>query len=312
MTIGVTGASGGVGSRVLHHLLARADPPPVVAFARRPQAVPELAHLTVRRADYDDPSSLRDAFTNVRTLVFISSDGVAEVMRRHHEHVTAAAIDAGVDHVVYTSIVDVSPDSGFYYAAVHRETEALLDESGLSRCLARTSIFADYFVTTWIAPALDEGRFALPAGAGRMSLLTRDDAARALAVAAVSRCEGVIELTGPAALTASEISQITEAVTERPLRYVALDEGTYRQRLADDQAPGWLIEAFTSLFASVQEGRFEVVSADVPRLTGKPPQPYAEFIRSPAVRAGLISGAELSISSPSVRLRGDHPERRRR
>lgn len=280
MAIGVTGASGGVGSRVVRHLLARADPPPVLALARRPHAVPDAAHLTVRSADYDDPSSLRDAFTDVRTLVFVSSDGVAESMRRHHEHVIAAGIDAGVEHVVYTSIVDVSPDSGFYYAAVHRETEALLAESGLSHCLARTSIFADFFVSTWIAPALHAGTLALPAGAGRMSLLSRDDAARALSAVAVARCEGIVELTGPTALTAGEISRITEAETGRRLRYLALEEGAYRQRLARDQAPGWLIDAFTSMFASVEEGRFEVVSADVSRLTGEPQQPYAEFIRS--------------------------------
>jgi NAD(P)H dehydrogenase (quinone) len=280
VVIAVTGASGGVGSRVVRHLLARADSPPVVALARRPHAIPDVPRLTVRCADYDDPSSLRDAFSDVRTLVFISSDGIAESMRRHHRHVIAAALDAGVEHVVYTSIIDVSPDSGFYYAAVHRETEALLAESGLSHCLARTSIFADFFVSTWIAPALDEGTLALPAGAGRMSLLSRDDAARALAVAAVSRCEGIIELTGPAALTAGEISQITEAVTGRRLRYLALEAGAYRQRLAGDQAPAWLIQAFTSLFASVQAGRFEVVAADIPRLTGEPQQPYAEFLRS--------------------------------
>ena len=278
--IAVTGASGGVGSRVVRHLLARPNPPPVVALARRPHAVPDAPRLTVRPADYDDPSSLRDGFSGVRTLVFVSSDGVAESMRRHHEHVIAAAIDAGVEHVVYTSIVDVSPDSSFYYAAVHRETEALLAKSGLGHCLARTSIFADFFVSTWIAPALGEGTLALPTDAGRMSLLSREDAARTLAVAAVSGCEGIVELTGPAALTAGEISRITEAETERRLRYVALEEEAYRQRLARDRAPGWLIDAFTSMFASVEEGRFEVVSADVPRLTGEPQQPYAEFIRS--------------------------------
>ena len=252
----------------------------MVALARRPHAVPAAARLTVRPADYDDPPSLRDALSGVHTLVFVSSDGVAESMRRHHEHVVAAAIDAGVEHVVYTSIVDVSPDSSFYYAAVHRETEALLAESGLGHCLARTSIFADFFVSTWIAPALDEGTLELPAAAGRMSLLSRDDAARALAVAAVSRCKGILGLTGPAALTAGEVCRITHAESGRPLRYVALEAEAYRQRLARERTPGWLIEAFTSMFASVEEGRFEVISTDVPRLTGYPQQPYAEFIRS--------------------------------
>jgi NAD(P)H dehydrogenase (quinone) len=277
--IGVTGASGGLASRVVRHLLARADTPPVVALARRPDAVPAAAGLTARFADYDDPSSLRAAFAGVRTLVFVSSDGVAETMRRHHEHVVAAAIDAGLEHVVYTSILDVSPDSSFYYAAVHRETEALLAESGLGHCLARTSIFADYFLSTWVAPALDEGTLALPAGAGRMSLVTRDDVARTLAAGAVSRREGISELTGPEALTAGEIGELTEEASGRRLRYVALEEDAYRQRLAREHARDWLIEAFTSMFGSVREGRFAVVSTDIPSLTGEPQQPYAEFIR---------------------------------
>jgi NAD(P)H dehydrogenase (quinone) len=292
MAIGVTASSGGVGSRVLRHLLARPDAPPVVALARRPDAVPRPAHLSVRRADYDDPESLRDAFTDLRTLVFISSDGDAEAMRRHHEHVVAAAIDAGVDRVVYTSIVDIAPDSRFYYSAVHRDTEALLADSGLAHCLARTSIFADFFLSTWLAPALDEAALSLPAGTGRMSLVSRDDVARALAVAALSGREGVIELTGPAALTAGEISRITEAATGRPLRYLALEEGAYRQRLTRARAPEWLIDAFTSMFASVREGRFELVSTDIPRLTGRPQQTYSEFIRA-AVLAEATTPAPL-------------------
>jgi NAD(P)H dehydrogenase (quinone) len=279
-TIGVTGASGGVGSRVVRHLLAGPNPPSVMALARRPNAVPNVAGLAVRRADYDDPSSLRDAFAGIGTLVFVSSDGVAETMRRHHRNVLAAATAAGVDHVVYTSIIDVSPDSGFYYSAVHRETEAVLAGSGLRHCLARTSIFADFFVSTWIAPALGEGTLALPAGTGRMSLVSRDDVAAALAVAALSRREGIVQLTGPAALTAGDIARITEHATGRRLRYVALEEGAYRRSLAADRAPPWLIDAFTTMFASVREGRFGTVSSDVRTLTGQPQQPYAEFVRS--------------------------------
>ena len=194
----------------------------------------------------------------------------------------AAAVDAGVDHVVYTSIVDVAPESGFYYAAVHRETERLLADSGVDHCLARTSIFADYFASTWIAPALDEGMLALPLGAGRMSLVTRDDTAGALAAAAVARHEGVLELTGPEALTAREISEVAEATTGRPLRYSPVDQRAYEQRLQGEHAPGWLVEAFSSLFASVEEGRFEVVSADIPRLTGEPQEPFEAFMRSTA------------------------------
>jgi NAD(P)H dehydrogenase (quinone) len=167
VTVAVTGASGGVGSRVVRSLLDLEHDLDVVALTRRPDAIPTLPHLTARYANYEEPSSLRASLSSVDTLIFISSDGVAEPMRRHHAHVVAAAIEAGVRHVVYTSIVDVSPDSTFYYASVHRETEAMLADSGLSHALARTSIFADYFVSAWLAPALADGALRLPAASGR-------------------------------------------------------------------------------------------------------------------------------------------------
>jgi NAD(P)H dehydrogenase (quinone) len=194
--------------------------------------------------------------------------------------VIAAAVDAGVEHLVYTSIIDVSAESGFYYAAIHRETEALLAESGLRHGLARTSIFADYFVSTWLAPALEEGALALPAGSGRMSLVTRADVARAVAFAAATRREEAMELTGPEALTADEISRIAAATKGRSLRYLALDDEAYRERLARAETPDWLIEAYSTMFNSVREGRFELVSGDIPRFTGERQHSFAEFLRS--------------------------------
>jgi hypothetical protein len=102
--------------------------------AWRPEAVRFGAQVAVRRVDYDEPESLPAALAGVAALVFISSDRVAESMRRHHEHVIAAAINAGIQHVVYTSILDVAPESRFYYAGVHRATETLLARSGIAHC----------------------------------------------------------------------------------------------------------------------------------------------------------------------------------
>jgi NAD(P)H dehydrogenase (quinone) len=283
VTIGVTGATGGVGSGVVRHLLARRDPPPVVAIARRPESVPEAARPDARKADYDDPPSLRAAFGGIDTLVFVSSDGVDELMRRHHEHVVDAAIQAGVRRVVYTSILDVSADSGFYYSPIHRETEARLSSSSIATCFARTSIFDEFLVETWIAPALVSGTLALPAGEGGMSLITREDTARALADAAASNREGVLELTGPAAITAGQVARIAQAEAGRTLRYEDRDDDTYRRRLAEEGEPEWLIEAYASMFTSVREGRFATVSADVAVLTGRPAEPFEAFVRSAAL-----------------------------
>jgi NAD(P)H dehydrogenase (quinone) len=270
--IAVTGATGGVGSRVVRHLLAGAAQPPVVALARRPDAVPAADGLTIRHADYDDRASLRAALAGVATLVFISSDGVADSMRRHHDHVVGAAVTAGVQHVLYTSILDIAPDSRFYYSPAHQHTEARLAASGLRHCFARTSIFADFFLETWLEPARASGTLAINAGDGRMSLVTRADTAAALAAAAVARREGVLDITGPQALTGAEIGAITG------LPYEPLDEAEYRRRLAAEGNPGWLIDAYSSMFRSVVEGRFAAVSPNVPALIGRPTRTFAEFL----------------------------------
>lgn len=278
MTVAVTGATGRVGSRVVRWLLGRTSP--VLALARRPAAIPPRRDLVVRYADYDDPASLSAALAGVGTLVFISSDGVAETMGRHHQHVVAASIQAGVGRVVYTSIIDDQPDSRFYYAPVHRATEARLAASGLQHLIARTSIFADFFVDTWLTPALGDGELALSDGGGAMSLVTCDDVAAGLAAAALGDRDGVLRLTGPEALTAAQIAEIAGAAAGRALPYVALDDGDYRRRLVAARAPGWLIEAYASMFASVREGRFGAVSTDVATLTGQPASSFASFVSS--------------------------------
>ncbi len=235
-----------------------------------------MSATEVRRADYDDPASLRGAFAGLDTLVFISSDGVVETMCRHHEHVVAAAIEAGVPHVVYTSIVDIAPDSRFYYSPGHQDTEAWLRASGIRCCFARTSIFADFFVETWLAT----DTLAVNAGAGRMSLVTRDDTRRRARRRCGQRPRGRDRRDRPGgARRGADIAAIAG------VEYEALDDEEYRRRLAAEGNPGWLVDAFSSMFRSVVEGRFAVVSDDVARLTGRPQQSFADFLR------GAIAGS---------------------
>ncbi|MDN3239629.1 NAD(P)H-binding protein [Glycomyces tritici] len=280
--IGITGATGGIGSAVIRHLLA-AGRDDLLALARRPEALPPGP--TARRADYDEPASLTEAFRGLDTLVMVSSDGTAETMARHHRNIIAACPPDV--HIVYTSIIDIAPDSRFYYAPGHRETEALLADR--PHCLARTSVFADFFTATWLGSAAngtasngiatDTGELALPLGDAGTSLVAREDVARALAAAATARIEGAVDLTGPEALTGDQIAAAATAAHGKPLRYKPIDDADYRERLAADGGPEWLIEAYASMFRSVREARFAAAPGDVERLTGTPPTTFAEYLR---------------------------------
>lgn len=72
--IGVFPASGGLGSSVVNHLLSLIPASHLTLIARSPekQSVAKEAGATLRKADYDDPATLTNAFENIDTLMLIS------------------------------------------------------------------------------------------------------------------------------------------------------------------------------------------------------------------------------------------------
>ena len=105
-TYAVTGATGKLGRLVLDELLKQTDAANVVALARDPTALQAYDQLgvQVRKADYDDPASLRAAFDGVDRVLLISGNAVGQ-RERQHGNVIEAAKKAGVEYIAYTSIL---------------------------------------------------------------------------------------------------------------------------------------------------------------------------------------------------------------
>src|SRR5689334_9931004 len=106
-TLLVTGASGHLGRRVIE-LLLESNAGHLIATTRSPDKLAGLAArgVEVRQADFDDPGSLAAAFAGADRLLLISTDALDGTDRRivQHGNAVAAAEQAGVKHVVYTSL----------------------------------------------------------------------------------------------------------------------------------------------------------------------------------------------------------------
>jgi NAD(P)H dehydrogenase (quinone) len=231
-----------------------------------------------RQADYDDPRSLENAFRGLDSLIFVSSDGRPEVMARHHENVLEALIEARVRHVVYTSVVTVGEESSFVYNSVHRWTEDALAKTDIEVFIARTSIFFEFFLSSFVFTALDRGELAIPAGDGRMSLVSREDVGDCLATAANEGRVGRADLTGPESLTGTEIAVQVSEVTGRPMIYVSLGGDDYRAELQASGAARWLIDAFSTMFEAIRLGQFAAVSDDVRAMSRHPPLALSAYL----------------------------------
>src|SRR5580698_9494185 len=131
----VTGASGNLGKAVVAEL-RRLGAKTVIAATRTPGKHQELATLGVeeREADFDRPETLHAAFRGVERLLLISTDSLhaPDVRIKQHRTAIQAAVGAGVEHVVYTSLPNAHPTEGPSMPDDHFWTEVALFESGLN------------------------------------------------------------------------------------------------------------------------------------------------------------------------------------
>jgi NAD(P)H dehydrogenase (quinone) len=114
----------------------------VIAATRTPGKHQELAALGVeeREADFERPETLQTAFQDVKRLLFISTNSLhaPDVSIKPHR----AAIQAAVEHIVYTSAPNAHPTEGPSILNDHFSTEVALFESGLDWTILRNNLYA--------------------------------------------------------------------------------------------------------------------------------------------------------------------------
>ena len=181
MTIVITGATGQLGRLVVEALLDQNVPAgQIVAAGRDLAKVADLAErgVQVRKVDYSDPESLRQAFSGAEKVLLISGSEVGQRLEQHRNAITAAK-DAGVGLIAYTSIANAG-STGMQLAAEHEATEAALKESGLPFTLLRNGWYLENY-TDQLGSYVQHGAVLGSAGEGRVSAATRADYAHAAA-----------------------------------------------------------------------------------------------------------------------------------
>jgi NAD(P)H dehydrogenase (quinone) len=180
----VTGATGQLGRLVVEGLLKKVPATELAVAVRTPAKAADFAErgVQVRTADFTQPAGLAAAFAGADKLLLISSNEVGQRVPQHQAVVTAAK-EAGVGHLVYTSLLHADT-STLGLAPEHRATEQLIRESGIPFTFLRNGWYTENYAPT-ITQAVEQGSFPGSAGDGKVASASRADYADA-AVAALT------------------------------------------------------------------------------------------------------------------------------
>lgn len=279
MKIGISGASGQLGKKILSRLAQHGHGHRLVGISRSPQTIEE--GIEGRFGDYDKPNSLTSVYEGLDRLLLIPSADLAPGVRAgQFSAAIEAARQAGVGHVFLMSA------SGTCEAAVPAlEQTYWVGEQTLIRTAPRWTILRMNYYAESMA---DEIKMSLGTGvlAGlgdeRVAYVSRDDVAAAAAGALLGEGHSgaIYNLTGAVAVTGFERAAIVSEIVGKPIAYAPITVAQLRAGLAQAGLSEPIVDAMAEIKASFVAGKFDIVTGDLARLSGRPPKSLRDVLAS--------------------------------
>ncbi|MFN3502412.1 MAG: SDR family oxidoreductase [Allorhizobium sp.] len=285
----VTGASGQLGQRVVHHLLetsgvAAGD---IIAASRKPEQLADLAAkgVLVRRVDFDDAASMEVAFAEAEKVLIISTDTLDRPGHRlvQHRMAVAAAEKAGVRHLLYTSMPE-PVNSALLFAPDHEGTEAAIEASSIPAWTILRNNWYFENVMMSAGPALASGHWYSAAGDGKVAHISRDDIGRATAAALVAadKEKTVYTLTGSSSYSHREMASLISAAAGKEITVIDVPVEGLVQGMVGAGLPEPVARVFASIDTMVGNGGLAGITGDFKTLTGTEPQSFESWVKSQA------------------------------
>ena len=290
LVTGAAGAVGAIGHHVTDMLLARGHH--VRALVRRDDArAQDLRRLgaQVVVGDLTDLASVHRAVEGCRRIYFGMS--VSAAYLEATVNVAAVARHHGVEAIVNMSQMTItqmgitettdSPQHKLHWLA-----EQALSWSGLPVITMRPTVFLEgFFLGRAAAAVRDSNALVLPLGDGRTAPIAAVDVARAVATVLDDpspHIGRIYNLTGPESADLAHFAKVFSEALGRPIVYRDVPIDTWIGKLRDLGLPSHLLDHLAVMARLHQQGRYDRMTDDFTRLTGRAPMGMREFVQAHA------------------------------
>jgi len=271
----VTGASGNVGREVLKQI-SQGGHQVRAAYQTSQKAAEAPAGVETTIVDFNRPGTLSAALNGVDCVFLVGP--VAPNLVELESNATEEIKRAGVPRLVKLSAMGTRAAT---FTRQHSESEDRIKASGVPWTFLRPNGFMQNMVIYNAATVRGQNVFYGSAEDGKVSQVDlRDIGGVAVRVLTEDGHTGkTYTLTGPAALSNSEVAAILSSVLGREIRYVNLPPNEMKQALLGVGVPEWNANGIIDLEALYREGAASTVSPDIERVLGRMPIAYEQFAR---------------------------------
>lgn len=290
LVTGAAGAVGAIGRTVAEILLTKGHK--VRAMVRRDDARAEsLRRLgaEVIMGDLTDLDSVHRAVEGCRRIYFGMS--VSDAYLQATVNTATVALHHGVEVFVNMSQMTVSEmnitmttDSPQH--KLHWLAEQALSWSGLPLVTMRPTVFMEgFFHKTVAAGICNNDALVLPLGNGRTAPICAVDVARAVALVLHEPAEHIgriYNLTGPESAELTRFALTYSEVLGRTITYRDVPVDAWTAKLREIGLPEHLLAHLAAMARLHQQGRYDRMTDDFVRLTGREPTSLREFVQTHA------------------------------
>jgi uncharacterized protein YbjT (DUF2867 family) len=281
MTILVTGATGRVGRQVVEQLVERnAD---VRVLVRDPSKADFPTQVDVVQGEMLDIDSLRRAFAGVSSFFLLNAVAADEFTQALLA--LNIALEAGVERVVYLSVLHADRFVNVPHFAVKSGAERMIEQMGFNATILRPAYFIDNEVMVKDA-IFEHGVYPMPIGGKGIAMVDARDIAEVAAIELMRRDQApgklpveTINLVGPDTLTGRDIAAIWTDVLKRPVIYGGDDPSGFEQTVANFM-PKWMAYEMRLMAERYVSDGMIPKAGDVQRLTtilGRELHSYRDF-----------------------------------
>ena len=269
MKVLITGATGNIGSLVTRRLIDRGCRPCIFARdgtkARRQFGDAVEIRVGDLRADQE---SLSAVFAGIDSLFLLNS---GPDLAARDRAAALAAKSAGVRRLVKLSTLDVH--SGVGTGPWHARGEAAVRDSGLDFTFIQTAAFMSNALH-WAHSIQTEGVLRSSTGDGRIAFIHPADIAEVAVRALTTRDRhgDSLVITGPQALTYTEMAEAIGAAIGKSIRFVRITDAQARM------GSGAYAEALVDIWRAIREGRLATLTDGVQRILGREPVSFKQWV----------------------------------